>query len=141
MQRFNATCQPVEMRSGCAGRRVTRLKTNQRGDHLQIVLHPVLKFAHLGVLLADTLFERFAVSGLMRPHVDERGQPESGLAVLVLDQVGVRIGDDDFAGCPFDAEGADKICRRRDGLSEWTFGVRAAQGFPGFAFEVMGALT
>ncbi len=85
-QRFDPSRQPVESLACGSVRDATRLNADQGGDHLKIVLHPVLKFQQLGVLLANQILEFVENRAVARG--DQGHESEGRRSVVVLDDIG-----------------------------------------------------
>ena len=68
------------------GRGVPRLHTDESGNHLQIVLYPMLQFAQLRVLFSNAGFERLGVQ-FARRGANERHKPVGRGSSIILDHI------------------------------------------------------
>ena len=103
---------------GLAFRGRSCLQADQRGDQLQVVLHPVLKFAHQHVAIADLALELFDLRPFAAADIDQRGDPEVLDAVVVLDHRGIGLHDDETVDRRGRTEHADKILAVPDRLAQ-----------------------
>ena len=95
-----------------------RLQPDQRGDQLQIILHPVLKLPHQHVAVPDLAFELLDLRPFPAADIDQCGDPEILDAVVALDHGGIGLHDDQAIDRARGTEHADKILAVADRLAE-----------------------
>jgi hypothetical protein len=100
--------QPIKPDAGGIVGDAARFDADQRGDHLKIVLHAMLKLAKLDVLLLNPLLDIARIDGVAAEDLDERHQPEDRGPAVVLDQVRPGV-DRPGVALERDGEGADVV--------------------------------
>ena len=131
-KRLDPAGQPVKSFAGGAIRDPARLNADQGGDHLKVVLHPVLQFEQLGVLFANLLFEVVENRAVARGGRDERHKPEGRIAVVVFDDIGPSVHHHFSVGAVPDGERTEMVAPLGDRLaqSQRTLRRLARQAFP-----------
>ena len=136
--------QPVKPFAGVDVAQIARFQPDQRGDHLQIVLHPVLELAQQDVLLSHARLDLVQFRPIARADRRQGDQTEHRRSVVIQNDIGPGVDDDRLAVVDR-LEDTDVVFAARDRLAQILTvvlgGGDRAETVPGLALDVGGGLA